>query len=404
MGHLRRGVDLVPRLTDPGQRRDRELALLLALGPVSMMVTGSGTADVACLYARAVELCGEFPTSGRHFAARWGSWLVAMDHRAGLDRADDLLHLAQEIGDPALLVQAHHCQWATLYMLGAHEECCLHVDEGIRLYDPDRHRLQAHLYGGHDPKVCALGERSLAYWLLGRLDESLADSRLALDWADSLAHVGSRVHAMDYALVLHRMRRDTAEVASRANEMVAFATEQRLGEHRAKGMVFRGWATALLGDFSNGLGQMRDALAQEEAAGTPEDFPLYFEMFAEVCQLAGRFDEGLDAVSEGFAQAERGRLVYWNAELHRRRGELLLAAGGDSSVVAGCFEQALADARAQGARSLALRAAADLARLRRDELRGDDAMACLRAAYADFPCHLDTPDLRDARRLLTVAS
>ena len=109
MGHLRRGVDLVPRLTDPGQRRDRELALLLALGPVSMMVTGSGTADVACLYARAVELCGEFPTSGRHFAARWGSWLVAMDHRAGLERADDLLHLAQELGDPAHLVQAHHC-------------------------------------------------------------------------------------------------------------------------------------------------------------------------------------------------------------------------------------------------------------------------------------------------------
>ena len=182
---------------------------------------------MASLYARAQELCVEIPKSGRHFAARWGSWLVAMDHRAGLERADDLLHLAQELGDPAHLVQAHHCQWATLYMLGAHEECCRHADEGIRLYDPERHRLQAHLYGGHDPKVCALGERALSCWLLGRLDESLASIRLALDWAESLGHVGSRVHAMDYALAVHRLRRDAAEVARRANEMVVFATEQQ---------------------------------------------------------------------------------------------------------------------------------------------------------------------------------
>ena len=95
----------------------------------------------------------------------------------------------------------------------------------------------------------------------------------------------------------------------------AFAAEQRLGEHRAKGMLFRGWAQALLGDVPGGLQEMRDALAWEEEAGTPEDFPLYYEMFAEVCERAGRFDEGLDAVSKGFAQAERGRLVYWNAEL-----------------------------------------------------------------------------------------
>ena len=89
----------------------------------------------------------------------------------------------------------------------------------------------------------------------------------------------------------------------------------------------------------------------EEESGTPEDFPLYYEMFAEVCERAGRFDEGLDAVRKGLAQAERGRIVYWNAELHRRRGELMLAAGADPLTVVDCFERALADAQAQGALS-----------------------------------------------------
>ncbi len=401
IGHLRKGVDLLERLPDPVQRRERELALLLALGPALMMVTGAGTPEVARLYARALELCEERPKSPIHFAARWGRWRAAMDHRAGLERADDLLKLARQLGDPAHLVQAHHCQWATLYMLGAHQECCRHADEGIRLYDPERHRTQAHLYGGHDPKVCALGERALACWLLGRLDESVASVGLALEWAEALAHVGSRVHAMDYGLQIHRLRRDAAEVARRATEMICFADEQRLSEHQAKGKLFRGWARAQLADVPSGLAEMRDALTWEEEAGTPEDFPLYYEMFAEGCERAGRFDEGLEAVSKGFAQAERGRLVYWNAELHRRRGELILASGGDRTAAASCFEKALAEARTQGALFLVLRAAASLARLNRDLDAGLDA-ARLRDACSGFPRGQDVPDLRDARALLAA--
>jgi class 3 adenylate cyclase/predicted ATPase len=402
VGHLRKGFDLVADLPDPVQRRDRELALLLALGPVLMTVTGAGTPEVGRLYTRALELCGEIPKSGLHFAARWGRWRAAMDHRAGLERADDLLRLARELEDPALLVQAHHCQWATLYMLGAHEECCWHADEGIRLYDPERDRLHALLYGGHDPKVCALGERALSSLFLGRLDESVSSIRLALDWAESLAHVGSRVHALDYALAVHRLRRSAGEVARRADEMVVLATDQRLGEYRAKGLLYGGWAQALRGDVPGGLKEMRVALAWEEEAGTPEDFPLYYEMFAEVCERAGRFDEGLDAVSKGFAQAERGRIIYWNAELHRRRGELLLAAGAGRGTVANCFEHALTDARTHGALFLELRAATSLARLRRAEGRSGAPVAYLKAACAGFSRDLDAPDLRDARAVLAA--
>jgi adenylate cyclase len=208
---------------------------------------------------------------------------------------------------------------------------------------------------------------------------------------------------MDYALQVHRLRGDPTEVANRANAMVAFAAEQHLSEHRAKGMLFRGWAAAILGDVSRGIGDMRAALAQEEDAGTPEELPLYYEMFAEVCQRAGRADEGLAAVSKGLAQAERARLVYWNAELRRRQGELFLTVGGEPSAVAGCFEQALAEARAQGAHLLELRAAASLARLRRDEGRAGDVLPCLQAAYSSVSSRVDTPDLRDARALLVGA-
>ena len=399
IGHLRKGVDLVERLDDPAERRDRELALLLALGPVLMMAEGAGTPEVASLYSRAIDLCRDLPKSGRHFAAYWGGWRAAMDHRAGRDRADDLLKIAHELGDSTHILQAHHCQWATLYMLGEHEECCRHIAAGIAIYNPELHRSHPTLYGGHDAKVCALGEQALSCWFLGRLDESLMHADQALEWARSLAHVGSQAHAMDYAVAVHQLRRDPAEVAQRAHKLIRFASEQHLPEHRAKGAIFLGWAHALLGDPEGGLEQIRTAMTWLRVHGSPEDFPLYYEMFAEVCGCVGRHAEGLDAVSDGFYHAELGRLVYWNAELHRRRGELLLAAGRRSAAAA-AFGDAIAEARRQRVRVLEVRALASLVRMRDRAPGSVEAAARLRSVYAGFAEGLDAPDLREARAVL----
>jgi class 3 adenylate cyclase/predicted ATPase len=399
-GHLRRGIELISQLHDSHERRGRELELLLALGPALIMAEGAGTPEVSRLYARALALCAALPKSTLHFAANWGWWRASMDHRSGRERADRLLRLAEELGDSESMLQAHHGQWATLYMLGAHQECIRHIEAGLQVYEPERHRSHAVIYGGHDAKVCALGEQALACWLTGRVDEAVEHVRSALAWAEELSHVGSRVHALDYALVLHRFRRDAPEVSRWASVLVSYATEQHLRDHLAKGEFFRGWARALLDDLAGGIDEMRRALASEQDAGTPEDFPLYYEMLAEVCGRAGCHGEGLAAIAEGLAQAEHRGLVYWDAELHRRHGELLLASGRDAAGVADCFRKAMACARAQGARSLELRAAASLARLHRANGDPTTAASILRPVYGSFTQGFDTLDLIEARTLL----
>jgi predicted ATPase len=355
---------------------------------------------VARVYARALELCQAAPESAPHFAAYWGWWRASMDHRMGRERADRLLALARNLGEPELLLQAHHCQWATLYMLGAHDECCRHIEAGLGLYDPQQHRAHAALYGGHDARVCALGERALAHWLLGKPSAALADGASALAWAEQLSHAGSRAHAMDYALVLHKFRRDAQAVGRCAEELVSYASEQKLRYHRAKGAFFRGWARAMLGDLPAGLGEMLQGIAAEQDRGTPEDFTLYYEMLAEVYARAGRYDEGLRALEDAFAQAGRCGIVFWNAELHRRRGELLLASGASRAAAATCFREALEQGRAQGARSLELRAAFSLAQLHRKEGARGEAMEILAPVYRGFSQGFDTPDLSEARQLL----
>jgi class 3 adenylate cyclase/predicted ATPase len=399
IGHLRTGMALIPNVTDAEVRWERELALLLALGPALITTEGGGTPEVRTLYQRALDLCAGKPESAPHFAAYWGWWRASMDLRAGSEWADKMLGLARTLAEPALLLQAHHCQWATHYMRGAHGACCHHIDRGLELYDPSRDHPYAALYAGHDVRVCALGERALARWLLGHPQEALEHVQAALAWAKELKHVGSRAHAMDYALVLHKFRRSADVVAARADELMAFASEQQLRDHRAKAALFRGWARSMRHDVRGGLNEMLEGMAAFQAVGTPEDVSLYYEMLAEAFGEAGRYQEGLRAVEDAFAQTARCGILFWNAELHRRRGELLLASGAPTTAAAACFREALACARAQNATSLELRAALSLARLHRNEGEVPIAATILRPILERFQ-QTDTPDAAEARELL----
>jgi class 3 adenylate cyclase/predicted ATPase len=399
IAHLRRGLELIPRLGDAHAQRERELALLLALGPALITTEGGGTSQVAAVYARALELCDAKTESPAHFVAQWGAWRISMNHATGRQRADKLLHLAQRIGEPELLVQAHHCQWATLYMLGAHAECCRHIEAGLSVYDSKHDRSDSALYGSHDARVCGLGEGALAQWMLGRADSALGYMRSSLSWADELAHVGSRVHAMDYALVLQKFRRDIGAVYERASELHDYASEQKLRVHCAKGAFFRGWARAMLYDTAAGLAEMLEGIASEKDADTPTDFPLYYEMLAEIYGKAGRVEDGLLAIDEAFAVASRQGIVFWNAELHRRRGVLLLASG-QAAAARHCFEEALTCARTHAARSLELRAAVSLARLCNEQDELETATEIVRPLYEIFTEGHATPDLAEARQLI----
>jgi predicted ATPase/class 3 adenylate cyclase len=397
IARLRRGLALVASIANPHVRRAQELALLVALGPVLSTAEGGGTAEVNELYARAMELCNETPLSTLHFVAHWGWWRTTMDHHTGRTRADKLLALATRLAKPELLLQAHHCQWATLYMIGQHRECCRHIEAGLAIYDGTRDRAHAASYGGHDARVCALGESALASWMLGGYALARERAQAALQWSAAINHVGSRLHAMDYAMVLRTFERDVDAVRSQAQAMFDFATEQRLPVPRAKAQFFLGWARALQGDCGQGIAEMTDGIAAVRAADTAHDFTLYYEMLAEVYELAGLTDEGLNAVREGFSISEANGIVYWNAELHRRQGRLL-AACGERDAARQAYERALDCARSQEARTLALRAA--IALCRSPQGPSDADRRVLRPIYDSLPAEHATAELAEARMLL----
>ena len=128
--------------------------------------------------------------------------------------------------------------------------------------------------------------------------------------------------------------------------------------------------------------------------------PYYLSLLAQVCRKAGRVEEGLACIDEALAEARTHNERWWDAELHRLRGELLLMHGADASDVEAAILRAISIARAQQARSLELRATMSLARLWIAQNRSADAKRRLKDVYTWFTEGFETPDLQAARLLL----
>lgn len=147
------------------------------------------------------------------------------------------------------------------------------------------------------------------------------------------------------------------------------------------------------------MARIQEGLSVMRAAGVEMHTTFLLALLAEVRLDRGEADEGLAAIEQAFAFAERTGERYLEAELHRLRGELLLLEPGVEAAM-DAFERALAIARRQGTRSLELRAATSQARLLKREGRKAEARDLLSSVYAGFTEGFETPDLQDAKALL----
>jgi predicted ATPase len=261
------------------------------------------------------------------------------------------------------------------------------------------------LYGGHDPKVCGLGEKGLSLWLLGYPEQSLQAAHSSLTFAESLQHAGSIGHGRDIEIMVHRYRGDPTTVLDRAETMSAFA--QQTGSHdlAAKARIFRGWALSWLGETDDGVRLIHEGLDSQRSIGTQEDFPVYYEMLAESYGILNKPALALELIDEAFDMANQTGLQYWSAELLRRKGELLMQHTPDAAAEAAvCFKQATAIAEAQETRSLLLRIAMSQVRHRMAGPGETEAVNTLRSVYGSFTEGFDTTDLKQAGELLRELS
>jgi predicted ATPase len=166
-------------------------------------------------------------------------------------------------------------------------------------------------------------------------------------------------------------------------------------------MILRGWALTVQGEAAEGIAQILKGFDIHRATGAEVEKPYFLALLADAYGKVGQPEEGLTVLVEALAIAEKTEERYWEAELRRRKGELLLIQQGQEVGEAEeCFQKALDIALRQQAKSLELRAAMSLSRLWQQQGKQEEARQMLGDIYGWFTEGFDTSDLQEAKALL----
>ena len=406
IAHFTRGLALLETLPDTPERARQELPLQLALGVSLQATKGYGVPEVGHAFARARQLCQQVGETPQLFPAL-GLLLIFYatrgEHQKACEIGGQLLHLAERAEDPLLVALAHWQLGVELLFLGELAEAQAHLEQVIAFYDPQQHHALAFTYG-LDPGVMSLSAMSWTLWALGYPEQALQRSRKAMALAQELSHPLNLALAQVYAGTLHAFCRDWQTAQELAETCIRLSTEQGFPYWITGGFICGGWALAEQGQAEEGVAQIRQGIAGLRATGTELLTVFGLAVLAEAYRKAGQAEEGLAALAEALATAHRNGERWYEAEVHRLKGELLRMQGADAAEVEACFRQAVEVARQQQAKSWELRAAMGLCRLWQEQGKREEARQMLAEIYGWFTEGLDTPDLKEARALLEELS
>jgi len=391
----------------PESRRSIEKAvdIRIDLGPALIAKGGFASIEVEANYTRARELCAELGDMPQLFPILWG--LARMhdvrgEPKIGRDLGKELLRLAGKAQDPALLLQAHHELWANLTELGELTSAWKHLEQGFALYDRQKHNQHAFLYGGHDPGVCCRYHAADVLWLLGYPEQALSKSRESLALARELSHASTTATALSFAACFEQRLGEGQAVQARLEEGVSLSTERGFLPRQTQANFLQAWLLVEQGHHDAGIAQMSAILSAERAKGVSGRWNMQFSaLLADAHKQARHSLEGLNVINDALNRASQTDCRLYEAELHRIKGELLLAqADADERQAETCFQNAVQVARRQSAKSLELRAAMSMSRLWQRQGKKEEAKNLLSEVYGWFTEGFDTTDLKQAKLLL----
>lgn len=375
------------------------------LAAALMDTQGLASLEAEQAYARAFDLCQQVEQPEHLFPTLWGLHEVYL-FQAKSDRARTMAELcmkqAERVQDPDLRLQAHHAMCGVLSLLSADEmELALaHAEWSIALYDPQHHHGHVFHYGGHDPGTCCLQLAAKLLWLLGYPEQAHRRGQEGVRLGYQLTHPFSLAHVLINIATLHVYRREIGVVMELTSTAIPIAREREIPFLLAEALILQGWALALQGEVERGITQIRQGIADWQALGTILQQPYHLLLFAEACQQAGDLVGGLAALDDALTAAYTSGERYLEAEIHRLRGQLSLAAGRPEGEAELAFQQAIQVARQQKTCSLELRASVSLSRLWQRQGRVNEAYQLLAEIYYWFSEGFETVDLQEAKALL----
>jgi predicted ATPase len=382
------------------------LRLQTRLGNALMWAEGHQAPETSAAFARARELASRVEDASERFSAYFGLWAGHMNRgepAPAREMAELFLREATAQPDCPEALVAHRISGTTCFCLGDFAGAHEHLRKSIELCDPACHGDFANRFG-HDPRAAAEIYDGLTLWILGRIDEASPLADRALGDAESATHPPTMGHALVNAAFLELLRYNPAAVATYGQALAEIVSRYEVPAIWAGFATFyQGWANRSDAAEESRLAEMRRGLAilREQRLGWL--LPSLEAALAGAEASAGKADAGLRRLDDALAELERTEQRWYEAEMHRIRGEILLKRDPASNAAAEqSLQVAIAIAQSQTARSFELRAALSLAKLYRAANRDADAHAVLAPAVEGFPPTQEFPELIEAQTLLAA--
>jgi class 3 adenylate cyclase/tetratricopeptide (TPR) repeat protein len=366
--HLRQGIELTQSLAPSPDRARKELDFCLALGPAMAATEGYATPETLKVFSGARDLMGDRGTLTEQMTVLWGVYLahsMRAENIAARDVAHQCLTLAAEHDHPGISALANRFMGQTLWMMGAFVDARVHLERALELCAANQETITSYRRFGADDEVAALSALSRTLLILGYPEQAAAGAGQALARARSLGLAFTTALALDGEALLGALGADLKRAAVHANEAMDHSIEHGLADYEQRARFVQGALLAQSGDPRRGIELMDTAIAALKRTKSANRLTLYLGHSAAAHASLGQPGLGLNLLDEAIQTADKMDERFFEAELYRLRGEILLMIGRRGEAEAG-LRRALKIAQQQQARWWELRAATALAKHRCD--------------------------------------
>lgn len=369
IAHLRNGLEAARALPEEPQRDGLELELTFQLAQCLIATQGPASAESIAAFNRARELCERLGNAPQYPQVMF--WLATAGVvRGELDQALEataaMRRAAEANRDVAASLNAVRGQAMIRLFMGRLAEAKEGIERALALFgEADEGQRLAARAAGQDAGAASLAQRSWVLWLLGSVDAALGSMAAAFERASKVGDPHTEAYVAYYASILCALCGEHQDARRHASRCLALSEEHRFKQWLGLARAVRGTCSSILEPFSSSLEEVQEHLEKYRAAGYQLGVTVLYVLLGCALLVNRRPETALEAIEHGLATAERNNERILEAELCRLKARALLeCAARDARANAfSWLQRALAIARRQGARSLELRAASDLAGL-----------------------------------------
>jgi predicted ATPase len=408
IGHYTRGLELLEKLPQKSEHVAIELSLQTAYGTALMPVKGFGAPEVKHSLDRAWELTQQLGETTQFPPVLYGLWiyyLVRAELKTSFRIADQMLNIAQQVQDPAALLEAHHALGSNFYWTGEYNSAPTHYKQSIDLYNSQLKSSRILIPGREDSAIVCYSQGSEILWILGYPEQAMKSIHTALDLAKELSQVFDTTFAHCFVSFTYLMLKELKQAQEHGEIAVAIAEEYGFMMWLAASKVFLGSALAAQGKGEEGIPMICQSIDTYQEVGLEVTLPHTLVLLADAYGRTGELEKGFASLANAETLMEKTGARFYEEELHRVKGELFLMQDNpDEKKVENEFRIAIDIAQRKQAKSLELRATLSLCKLLKMKGKKEEAHKLLSDVYSWFTEGFDTTDLITAKALLKELS